>query len=113
MKLFYRVFLHLSLGVVLVLTVGAIYFYMAMKSEINDEVDDSLEDYSELIIMRSLAGEKLPSQDNGTNNQYRLNEVSNEYAFSRPFISYRDSMVYIEAKKETEPARILTTIFKD
>ena len=113
MKLFYRVFLHLSLGVVLVLTVWAIYFYMAMKSEINDEVDDSLEDYSELIIMRSLAGEKLPSQDNGTNNQYRLNEVSNEYAFSRPFISYRDSMVYIEAKKETEPARILTTIFKD
>ena len=42
MKLFYRVFLHLSLGIVLVLTVWAVYFYIAMMSEINDEVDDSL-----------------------------------------------------------------------
>lgn len=113
MKLFYRVFLHLSLGIILVLTVWAVYFYMAMMGEINDEVDDSLEDYSELIIMRSLAGEQLPSHDSGTNNQYRLNEVSKEYAQLHPAICYRDSMVYIEAKKETEPARILTTIFKD
>lgn len=113
MKLFYRVFLHLSLGGVLILTVWAVYFYMAMMREINDEVDDSLEDYSELIIMRSLAGEKLPLHDSGTNNQYRLNEVSDNYARSRSTICYRDSMVYIEAKKETEPARILTTIFKD
>ena len=113
MKLFYRVFLHLSIGIVLVLTVWAVYFYMAMVSEINDEVDDSLEDYSELIIMRSLAGETLPSHDSGTNNQYRLNEVSKEYVGSHPTICYRDTMVYIEAKKETEPARILTTIFKD
>ena len=66
MKLFYRVFLHLSFGIVLVLTIWAVYFYMAMVSEINDEVDDSLEDYSELIIMRSLAGETLPSQRRST-----------------------------------------------
>ena len=43
----------------------------------------------------------------------RLNEVSKEYVGSHPTICYRDTMVYIEAKKETEPARILTTIFKD
>ena len=113
MKLFYRVFLHLSLGIIGVLTLWAVFFYVAMKNEINDEVDDSLEDYSELIIMRSLAGEKLPSHDSGTNNQYHINEVSKEYVDSHSSICYRDSMVYIEAKKETEPARILTTIFKD
>ena len=28
--------------------------------EVNDEVDDSLEDYSEIIIIRALAGEELP-----------------------------------------------------
>ena len=113
MKLFNRVFLHLSWGIVCILTLWAVVFYTAMMGEINDEVDDSLEDYSELIIMRSLAGEKLPSHDSGTNNQYRLNEVSKAYADSHAPISYRDSMVYIAAKKETEPARILTTLFKD
>lgn len=31
-----------------------------MIDEVNDEVDDSLEDYSETIIIRALAGEELP-----------------------------------------------------
>ncbi len=84
-----------------------------MIDEVNDEVDDALEDYSETIIIRALAGEELPSKTNGSNNQYYMMEVSKEYAESREDIQYKDSMVYIEEKGETEPARILTTIFKD
>ena len=86
---------------------------MGIMEEINDEVDDSLEDYTELIITRSLAGKELPAHDSGSNNQYYLREVEPSYALSRPAIFYRDSMVYISEKKETEPARILTTLFKD
>ena len=41
-----------------------------------------------------------------------MKEITKEYAKSREDIQYKDSMVYIE-EKETEPARILTTIFKD
>jgi len=81
--------------------------------EINDEIDDSLEDYSEQIIIRFLAGEELPSKSSNSNNQYYLSEVTPEYAGSKPHISYIDSMVYIQHKRETEPARILTTIYKD
>ena len=84
-----------------------------MIDEVNDEVDDALEDYSETIIIRALAGEELPSKTNGSNNQYYMMEVSKKYAESREDIQYKDSMVYIEEKGETEPARILTTIFKD
>ena len=113
MKLFHQVLAHLLLGVVVVLLGWAVCFYMGIVEEINDEVDDSLEDYSELIIIRSLAGEELPSNDNGSNNQYFLQKITEEYAMSRPGIIYRDSMVYIKEKKETEPARILSTIFKD
>ena len=40
-------------------------------------------------------------------------DVTKEYAGSRDDILYKDSMVYIPEKDETEPARILTTIFKD
>ena len=81
--------------------------------EVNDEVDDSLEDYSEIIIIRALAGEELPSKNTASNNQYFLREVTKEYAGSCDDIIYKDSMVYIPEKDETEPARILTTIFKD
>ena len=113
MKLFNRVLLHLSVGIVMVLTLWAVCFYYAMMDEVNDEVDDSLEDYSEWIIMRSLAGEDLPSNNVGTNNQFYLKEVSREYAMLHPSVCYKDSMIYISEKKESEPARILTTLFRD
>ena len=113
MKLFYRVLIHLLAGIFVVLSAWAFVFYWGMIEEVNDEVDDSLEDYSELIIMRSLAGKDLPSNDNGSNNQYFLREVDAAYALLKESICYRDSMVYIDEKNESEPARILTTLFKD
>lgn len=113
MKLFYRVLAHLLTGIFVILLGWAIVFYWGIMEEINDEVDDSLEDYSELVIIRSLAGKELPAHDNGSNNQYFLKEVDASYALSKEAICYRDSMIYIAEKGETEPARILTTIFKD
>ena len=113
MKLFNRVLMRWALAVLLVLAGWAVVFYGGIMGEINDEVDDSLEDYSELIIIRSLAGKELPSRDSGSNNQYFLREVDAVYAGSREAICYRDSMVYIAEKGETEPARILTTLFRD
>lgn len=113
MKLYYRIITHLSVFLIVIMTVWAILFYMAIIDEVNDEIDDSLEDYSEVIILRSLAGEELPSKDSGSNNQYFLSEVTEAYAGSVPHIRYRDSMVYIVPKRETEPARILSTIFRN
>ena len=66
MKLFYHVMIRLSLGIILVLAGWAVCFYYVMVDEINDEIDDSLEDYSELVIIRMLAGEELPSNDSGS-----------------------------------------------
>ncbi len=113
MKLFHRVLIHLLVSIFVVFLGWAIVFYQGIMGEINDEVDDSLEDYSELIIIRSLAGKELPRHDIGSNNQYYLRQVDASYACSHEAISYRDSMIYIVEKNETEPARILTTIFKD
>lgn len=113
MKLFYRVIGRLSVALIIILTIWAGLFYYTLMDEVNDEVDDALEDYSEVIITRHLAGEKLPSHNNGSNNQYFLQEIDEAYAASHPHIQYTDSMVYITEKKETEPARILRTIFQD
>ncbi len=112
MKLYHLVLRKLTLACSLILTVWAAFFYFAMIEEVNDEVDDSLEDYSEWLIVRALSGEELPSANSGSNNQYYMHEVSESYAMSYPHISYHDEMVYIDAKGETEPARVLMTIFE-
>lgn len=76
-------------------------------------MDDSLEDYSENIIIRALAGQHHPSRPDGTNNSYYLTEVTKEYAQKEPNIRYTDEDIYIPEKEETEPARVLKTIFKN
>lgn len=73
-----------------------------MIDEVNDEVDDALEDYSETIIIRALAGEELPSKTNGSNNQYYMMEVSKEYAESREDIQYKD--LWYTLKKKERPS---------
>lgn len=113
MKLIYRILYRLSLALFIVLTAWGAFFYLAIIDEINDEVDDSLEDYSEAIIRKALAGYELPSRSDGTNNTYFLCKVSAEYARVNKKIRYTDEMIYIEEKEETEPARILKTIFRD
>lgn len=113
MKLIYSILLRLTGIMTVLIGIWAVFFYITILNEINDEMDDALEDYSESIIIRALAGEQLPDKNSGTNNQYFLKKVDYEYVRKRDLITYKDSLVYISQKKETEPARILTTIFRD
>ena len=113
MKLISRVISRLSIALLLLLAVWATLFYYIMVDEINDETDDSLEEYSEQLIMRALAGKELPAADNGTNNSYHLREVTAEYAAQVPQVQYLDQEVYLESRKDTEPARVIRTVFRD
>ena len=113
MKLKNRIIHRVSAFLLVVLTLWALLFYVAMMDEITDEVDDSLELYTEMVMTRYLAGKELPSNDNGTNNSYHLIQVNKEYADTHPHLSMTDEMPYIEAKRETEPARVMRTIFRE
>ena len=101
MKLIYRISTRVSIALLILVAGWASIFYFIMIDEINDETDDALEDYSEHIITRALAGESLPSKDNGTNNTYYLTEVSAEYAAMHEAVHYFEEMVYLEGKGET------------
>lgn len=113
MKLIVRIFTRLVPALLIITTLWGVFFYYAIMDEVNDETDDTLEDYSELIITRMLAGQEMPSQADGTNNSYFLTKVSEKYAEEYEKIRYSDEMIYIPEKKETEPARVLKTIFKN
>ena len=69
MKLFQLVMWRMSTILVVILTCWAVLFYLAIMEEVNDEVDDSLSDCAESLILRSLSGEQMPDTSNGSNNQ--------------------------------------------
>ncbi len=105
MKLVYRITSRISVVLLIVMAVWAMLFYLIIVEEINDETDDSLEEYSEYIITHALAGEPLPSENNGTNNSYYITEVTPAYAAQHPAVGYYDEMIYIESEGESDPAR--------
>ena len=113
MRLIYRIVVRLGIALLIIMSLWATLFYYTMVDEIRDEADDSLEDYSELIITRVLAGRALPQVGDGSNNSFTLTPVDASYVAERPHLKYEDHDFYIAEKQETEPARVPTTIFHD
>ena len=113
MKLILRIALRLSAVLLPLLALWAGLFYYALMGRIREETDDALCDYSELIIQRMLGGERLPQLNEGSNNSYSITPVDSLYASAHPRLEYYDAEVYIPEKEETEPARVMTTLFQD
>lgn len=112
MKLIYRIVLHMSWALSLLLAGWAVLFYLTMIDEINDEVDDALDATSERIIKRVLAGRELPVEGLDGRN-FLLRQVSPEFADKNSRVAYTDEDIYIPEKEETEPARVLRTVFRN
>ncbi len=112
MKLIYRVTLRLSLVLLPIIALWSVVFYYTMVGEINDESDDSLAEYAEVIIRRQLAGRPLPPLNNGSNNSYTIVPLSADTVIE-PYMTYHDEMVWIPEDEDTEPARVLTAVFPD
>ena len=112
MKLIYRVTIRLAAVLFPILLLWATIFYFSMVDEINDETDDSLEDYAELIVRRTLTGRALPTPGNGSNNTYTLEQLP-AGTQATAHITFTDKQVYIPEKSENEPARELSMTFED
>ena len=113
MQFIYRIALRLTAVLLPLMAVWGALFYFTMVDEIRDEADDSLEDYSAMIISRILAGEELPQGNDGSNNSFEVRAVDSNYATTHPHLRYHDENIYIPDKREQEPARVLTSIFSD
>ena len=112
MKLIYKVTLRLALVIMPVLLVWAIAFYFTMVHQVNDETDDSLDDYAEMIARRVINGDELPTPGDGSNNTYSIELLPATEHHDDSEI-YDDREVYLHWKQENEPARMLTKIFHD
>lgn len=113
MKLSRRIALILTLALVPIMVLWVALFYLSMEREVVEETDDALEEYSELIITRYNDGRVLPELNAGGKNLYTLTPISNEEARRMPREKYYDKEVYIPEHDDAEPARVLSTVFRD
>ncbi|HJE88657.1 sensor histidine kinase [Rikenella microfusus] len=113
MKLIWRLTFRISFALSLLLAGWAVFFYVAVIDEVNDEADDALEEYSERIIRRHLGGEPLPAADDGTTTIYSVVGVDAAYADHYGPERYSDDEAYIPALDDEAPVRVLKTIFRD
>ncbi|WP_240754141.1 hypothetical protein [Porphyromonas gingivalis] len=113
MKLSYRIVLRLSAVFLVVFTAWVIAFYYVIVEEINDETNDSLENYSEHVIRNILSDNPLPPAENDLNNTYSIREITPQEAMRFAHDIYYDEMVYVKARREMEPCRTMHTVFGD
>ena len=112
MKLKHVVVGRVSLVMVFVMSLWAVLFYMALMEEANDEVDDTLQSCSEVIMLKWLSGKEMPLQSNESVNHYYLREVPADYAQQVPAMIFRDEELFMAERVEREPARSLISIFQ-
>lgn len=99
MKLVYRILLHMSWALSLLLAAWAVLFYFTMIDEINDEVDDSLENYAVVLVKRNLADVNFLAAFSGSTTAISWHDVSAEYAAARPHMVYSDEEIFIPEKE--------------
>lgn len=113
MRLAYRILLHLSWVLTLLLGIWAVLFYVALTDEINAETDEMLENRAEAIIKRVLA-EGIPADlTQERQRDYYLVEVPADYAAAHAFERYSDERRYIPERDEEARARVLRQFFRD
>lgn len=109
MKIIYRITLRLALVLLPLMAAWAALFYFKMMDDVNDETDDSLDLFTELVIERALSGNELPANE-GTNIMYDIIPVGEQFARDYPQIRYYYSEQYFPLIGY-EPSRVLTTVF--
>lgn len=110
MKLLHYTLRNLLAPLLLLFAGWGFLFYGMILHEIDDETDDSLENYKDLIIRAALADSSLLKDHVDMLTRYYIREVSAEEA--RPDDDeFYDSTVYIDMEMEDEPVRGLRTWF--
>lgn len=111
MKLLHYTFRNLSVALGIVLLLWAVFFYIQIIGEVEDETDDSLEYYKERIIQQALVDPAMLTDHLDIMSKYYIREVPAHEADLSADERY-DSSIYSEAEMEYVPVRVLSTYFR-
>ncbi len=107
------IILRTTITITIILSVWASLVFFAIINEVNDEIDDSLDLYCDYLISQKKEGKEILETQTNSNNVFFITPVDINTALSNQKSYYRDTMIYLYDKMETEPARALTQYFID
>lgn len=107
------IILRTTITITIILSVWASLVFFAIINEVNDEIDDSLDLYCDYLISQKKQGKEIIETQTNSNNVFFITPVDINTALSNQKSYYRDTMIYLYDKMETEPARALTQYFID
>lgn len=111
MKLLNRSLLYLSIAFLVILGIWSVVFYMNLKDEIRDSIDDGLDNNRLLILQKVKTDSTLLLQNEFGGNNFKINPVSNQIAFTLND-TYKDTLMYRQNEDDLEPVRILHSAFE-
>lgn len=113
MKLSHYIQKNIAWVLLLVSALWSMFFYFAIISEVNDETDDSLENYRTLLIQKAMKDSTMLS-GNYTNDimtKHFIQEIDySEWENYQEHFS--DSLVFYQDELEYDPVRVLSTAFQ-
>lgn len=88
----------------------AVFFYYQLLNEVKNTIDEGLAGYKISLIANLKNNPQLLTREISGDQNYFLHEIPAERALQIRD-TYKDTLVYSEIRKETEPRRVLTTAF--
>lgn len=107
------IILRTSITITIIMSIWAALIFFAIINEVNDEIDDSLDLYSDYLISQKKQGKEVIETETNSNNIFLITPVELKEAMGNLNSTYKDTMIYLYSKSETEPARVLTRYFID
>ncbi|WP_418992657.1 sensor histidine kinase [Alistipes sp.] len=107
MKLVYRIVLHMSWLLTLLVGAWAALFYVVLVDEIDDQTDEMLENRAEVLVRRMLGGAQ-PREGEG----FCIREAEESDGPLGRMV-YTDEETYFPHEDERQPARVGRMLFRD
>lgn len=112
MQLIHYILRNLTVVLLVIITLWAGLFYFTVIDEVNDETDDSLENFRGILIRQMvLDSTLLESRSQDIMTKYFVTEISEQQA-KRYKEHFTDSVMFIEEELEFDPVRVLNTVFR-
>jgi two-component system sensor histidine kinase QseC len=105
----------MSLSILFIISLWAVFFYFNMLDEIKESVDEGLDNYKRQIIFKIESDSTILSQNTFDEGFFSVQKIDEQTAFSYRD-RYNDTMMYMQdsddEELELEPVRILSTAFE-
>ncbi|MFV0572369.1 MAG: histidine kinase dimerization/phospho-acceptor domain-containing protein [Xanthomarina gelatinilytica] len=111
MKLLNQSLIYMALTFFVIIGVWSVIFYINLKDEIRDSIDDGLDNNKLLIIQKVKTDSTLLLQREFGGNNFEIHPVSKEKALAITDV-FQDTLMYRQNEDDLEPVRILHSAFQ-